>query len=121
MGKIINFTDLETWREGHKLVIAIFNIVPKIPRNSYALIDQITRSAISVTSNIAEGFSRQSKKEKLQFYYIAKGSLTELQNQLLICRDVGFISKEEFLKIAVLSQLVGRLLSGLIKSASSRK
>jgi len=58
------------------------------------------RCSVSITSNIAEGFSRHSKKEKLQFYFTAKGSLTELQNQLLVARDVGYLDKEKFTTIA---------------------
>jgi four helix bundle protein len=120
MGKITNFTDLDAWKEGHKLVIEVYKILPKLPKSSYALIDQISRSAVSITSNIAEGFSRQSKKEKVQFYYIAKGSLTELQNQLLICRDVKLITQKEFLSIAQQTVIVGKLLTGLIRSAQSK-
>jgi four helix bundle protein len=119
MGKISTFTDLETWKEGHKLVIAVYKILPTIPRSSYSLIDQLSRCVVSITSNIAEGFSRQSKKEKIQFYHIAKGSLTELQNQLLICRDVGFITQKEFLPLAEQTIVVGKLLTGLIRSAQS--
>ncbi len=78
--KIKSFTDLETWRVTHQLVIAIYKIIKTFPsEEKYAPIDQMRRCALSITSNIAEGFSRQSKKEKLQFYYIAKGSLTELK------------------------------------------
>ena len=120
MGKINSFTDLETWKEGHKLVIAVYKILPSLPRSSYSLIDQISRCVVSITSNIAEGFSRKSRKEKVQFYYIAKGSLTELQNQILICRDVGFISQEKFFELAELTVKVGRLLTGLIRSAESK-
>lgn len=55
---------------------------------------------ISITSNVAEGFSRRGNKEKIQFYYISLGSITELQNQLLISKDMGFISEKDFKKIA---------------------
>jgi four helix bundle protein len=73
------------------------------------------RCAISITSNTAEGFSRQSKKEKHQFYSTAKGSLTELQNQLLIARDIGYLDKDTFSKAAEQTIKVGKLLTGLIK------
>lgn len=121
MGKINNFTDLNAWKEGHRLVLLVYKMLPKLPRNSYSLMDQISRSAVSVTSNIAEGFSRQIKKEKIQFYHISKGSLTELQNQLLICRDVGYLNELEFRELAKLSVLVSKLLTGLIRSADSKK
>lgn len=115
--KIHSFTDLNSWKEGHKLVIMIYRLTKPWPKNeTYSLIDQIQRSAVSVTSNIAEGFSRQSKKEKLQFYFTAKGSLTELQNQLLVARDVGYVSKEDFQLAAEQTVVVGKLLTGLIRS-----
>lgn len=74
------------------------------------------RCVISITSNIAEGFSRSGKKEKIQFYYTALGSLTELQNQLLIARDLSYIDSELFKEIAEQTVLVQKLLNGLIKS-----
>lgn len=77
------------------------------------------RCAVSITSNIAEGFSRQSYKEKLQFYSMALGSVTELQNQLLVARDVGFITKEQFQEIAEQSVKVHKIINGLIKKSKS--
>ncbi len=78
------------------------------------------RAAVSISSNIAEGFSRQSKKEKIQFYYMSKGSLTELQNQLLLSKDVGYLKKEVFTEIAEQTVVVDKLIMGLIKSIKSR-
>jgi four helix bundle protein len=79
------------------------------------------RSATSISSNIAEGFSRRSKKEKIQFYYTAKGSLTELQNQLLIARDVGYLAKEIFNNVASQTVEISKLITGLIKSAKNNQ
>jgi len=77
--KIQSFTQLNVWKEAHKLVLLIYKTTDNFPKKeTYSLIDQMRRCAISITSNIAEGFSRQGKKEKLQFYYVSKGSLTEL-------------------------------------------
>jgi len=77
--KIQSFTQLNVWKETHKLVLLIYKTTDNFPKKeTYSLTDQMRRCAISITSNIAEGFSRQSKKEKLQFYYVSKGSLTEL-------------------------------------------
>lgn len=121
MKKVRSFTDLTTWKEAHKLVIMIYTMTKELPREElYSLIDQMRRCAISITSNIAEGFSRQSKKEKMQFYYMAKGSLTELQNQLLVARDVGYISTEQFREIAQQIILVHKLLNGLLKTSISK-
>lgn len=90
MKKIESFTDLVAWKEGHALVLTIYQVTSSFPRSeSYVLTDQMHRCVVSITSNIAEGFSRRGNKEKAQFYYTALGSTTELQNQLLIARDLG--------------------------------
>lgn len=73
------------------------------------------RAVISITSNIAEGFSRISRKEKKQFYSTALGSVTEIQNQLLVSRDVGYIKKEDFGKIAQQTIITSKLVRGLVK------
>lgn len=119
--KIRSFTDLNAWKEGHKLVLSVYSLTKKFPKEEiFALSNQMRRCVVSITSNIAEGFSRQSAKEKIQFYSIAQGSVTELQNQLLISRDVKFISQKEFSDAASLSVSVHKLLFGLMKSAQSR-
>lgn len=115
--KIENFTDLVAWKEGHKLVLDIYKMTSVFPRaESYALTDQMKRAATSITSNIAEGFSRKSSKEKMQFYYIALGSSTELQNQLIIARDLSYVRKEKFDAVAQQIVLVRKLIFGLIRS-----
>lgn len=94
---IKDFTDLIVWKEGHKLVLMIYGVTNKFPENEkFGLVSQMRRCAVSITSNIAEGFGRKGYKEKLQFYYISSGSITELKNQLLIARDVGYLSDESF-------------------------
>lgn len=118
--KIRSFTDLIAWKEGHKLVLEIYKLTKDFPKSeSYALVDQMRRCAVSITSNIAEGFSRKSKKEKCQFYYTALGSITELQNQLLIARDIGYLTKEKFSSIAEKTIKIHKLFNGLIKSSQT--
>jgi four helix bundle protein len=119
--KIRTFTDLEAWKQSHLLVLAVYKSTNKFPKEEkFSLIDQMRRSALSISSNIAEGFSRQGNKEKLQFYYTAKGSLTELQNQLMVCRDIGYLGKNNFDKISDLTIFVSKLITGLIKSIRNR-
>lgn len=119
--KIQSFTQLNTWKESHKLVIAIYKATKTFPKEElYSLVDQMRRAAISITSNIAEGFSRQSYKEKVQFYYMSLGSLTELQNQLLLSRDLGYISPSEFNDIAETTVIVHKLIVGLIRSSKEK-
>lgn len=116
--KIQSFTDLTAWQRGHELVLEIYKITKNFPREElYALVDQMRRCVISITSNIAEGFSRKSYKEKIQFYSVALGSTTELQNQLLVAKDVGYITKEQFDLLAYLTIEVHKLINGLIKGA----
>ncbi|MEK7534394.1 MAG: four helix bundle protein [Patescibacteria group bacterium] len=120
MYKIKSFTDLNAWKEGHKLVLQIYRITKLFPSEErFCLIDQMRRCVISITSNIAEGFSRRSKKEKAQFFYMALGSVTELQNQLLIARDLNYISSAEFKNIADQTVVVSKLVNGLIKSSKA--
>lgn len=114
---IKNFTDLNTWQEGHKLVLQIYEITKTFPKSeTYALIDQLLRAVVSITSNIAEGFGRQGIKEKIQFYYLAQSSLAEVQNQLIISKDVGYINGEIFDNLWDQTIIVHKMLTGLIKS-----
>lgn len=115
-GKIKTFTDLDAWKEGHKLVLEIYMVTKEFPKDEmFGLVNQLRRCSVSVTSNIAEGFSRRSYKEKVQFYSVALGSTTELQNQILISRDVGYINHGKFKGIAEQSVKVNKILNGLIK------
>ena len=119
-GKIKSFTDLKTWREGHKLVILIYRVTKKFPREEiYSLVNQMQRAAVSITSNVAEGFGRQTYKEKAQFYYQAQGSLVELKNQILIARDVGYLSEKDFNELAEQANLAHQLLQGLLQKTRS--
>ncbi len=117
MEKIQSFHQLVTWQNGHTLVLAIYELTKTFPKDEqYVLTPQIRRCAISITSNIAEGFSRWSVKEKTQFYFIALGSLTELENQLIISRDLGYINKQQFEDIDKDVIVVQKLLNALITS-----
>lgn len=120
--KIINFTDLITWQEGHRLVLEIYKITKKFPyKETYILSSQMQRCVISITSNIAEGFSRKGKNEKIQFYSTSLASLTELQNQIIIGKDLNYITQQEYSKLFIETIQVHKLINGLIKSAANRK
>ncbi len=119
--KIKSFTDLDAWKEGHTLVLAVYKSTKEFPKDEiFGLVSQMRRCAVSITSNIAEGFSRQSYKEKTQFYATAQGSLTELQNQLLISKDVGYMSEDIFRTIAGQTVKVQKIINGLIKYSKSQ-
>lgn len=101
-------------------MLLIYKETKSFPKNElFSLTNQVRRAAVSITSNIAEGFSRNSWKEKMQFYATARGSLTEVENQLLIARDVGYMSRSTFSDLANQCVRTGKLLTGLIKKSKS--
>ena len=119
-GKIDSFTDLNVWKEGHELVIMIYKLTKTFPKEeTYSLVDQMRRAAASVTANIAEGFGRQSYKEKVQFYYLAKGSLSELRNFTLIAKDIGYLLEKQFKTITEQITTTDKLLQGFIKKSKT--
>ena len=116
--KIRGFTDLNAWKEAYKFTLMVYQITKKFPKEEmFGLVSQMRRCAVSIASNIAEGFSRQTYGEKIQFYGIAQGSLTELQNQLLIAKGVDIIDEQEFDPIYNQSTEVHKVLTGLIKKS----
>ncbi len=118
--KIQSFTDLKTWQEAHKLVLHIYRITKLFPKEElFALTQQLRRAVVSISSNIAEGFSRNTAKDKIQFYCTVRGSLTEVQNQLLIARDIGYVPSELFKNVSDQTVLVSKLINGLGKSAQN--
>ncbi len=120
--KITHFTDLVTWKEAHALVLKTYSLTKLFPKEElFTLTSQIRRSVVSITSNIAEGFSRSTSKDKRYFYIISKGSLSELDSQMFIAKDLGYISINQYIDYSKQSEKVGKLLSGLIKSASDKK
>jgi len=121
-GTIKSFTDLVAWQEAHRLAVEIYKTTKSFPvEEQYGLVAQMRRAAVSVTSNIAEGFSRSTAAEKANFYSVALGSITELQNQILLCRDVDLLSKDIFSTLAEKSVTVHKLISSLMKAIRSGK
>ena len=119
-GKIKEFTDLFAWQEGHKVVIRIYSLTKGFPKEEiFGIVSQMRRAAVSITSNIAEGFGRHSYRERVQFFYLAQGSLVELKNQVIISRDVGYISESEYLELHRSLESAHKTLQGLIKSSKA--
>lgn len=115
--KIRNFRDLKVWQKGHILVVAIYKITKKFPQEErFGIIDQLRRAGVSVTSNLAESFGRGTLNNKGHFYTMALGSLFEIQNQLLISRDVGYLKPEECKSLFLDTIEISKMCSGLIKS-----
>jgi four helix bundle protein len=118
--RIREFTDLVVWQESHQLVLFIYKITGTFPQSEiFGLTNQMRRAAVSVTSNIAEGFGRSSYKEKIHFYYLSLGSLTELKNQLIISKDVSYLDVPNFEKIFAQATSVHRLLQAFITKSKS--
>ena len=115
MGKIEKFEDIRAWQSAREVVNRIYEISQdeKFKRD-YTLGDQIKRASISIMSNVAEGFSRQSRKEFIQFLFIAEGSAAEVQSQLYIALDQGYISEKEFKEIYDKTEEAAKLLSKFI-------
>jgi len=119
--KIKTFTDLLAWQRGRDVTLAIYQITDKYPpKEIYSLTNQMRRAAVSVASNIAEGFARNSKLEKKQFYTTAKSSLVELQNQLIISMDIGYLNRKNYQKVYNLTIQCSKLLTGLIRSITNK-
>ncbi len=117
---IQKFTDLEVWKSSHELTIFVYKITKNFPKDEiFGITSQIRRASVSIESNIAEGFSRFHFKDRLNFYYQSRGSASEVQTQLLIVKDLDYISQNEFNKAFDLSQKVLIILSGLIKSTEN--
>ena len=115
--KIVSFKDLGAWKEGHQLVLMVYRLTKNFPKDEiFGLTNQIRRAVVSITSNVAEGFGRSSSKEKHQFYSIARGSVTEVQNQLLVSKDVGYITPADFDEADQQADLVHKIITGLVKS-----
>ena len=117
--KIKHFKDLEAWKASHELVVFIYQITNKFPKSEiFGLTNQMRRCAVSVSSNIAEGFARKTNKDKQHFYYISKGSLFELQNQIIIATDIEYMDTQTLNEACERVDKVNKLLCGLIKFVS---
>ncbi len=116
MSSIQRFEDIEAWKQGRELTKSIYTLTGKGEfAREFGLRHQIRRAALSVISNIAEGFSRQTDKEFLQFLYVAKGSTSEVQSQLYVALDLCYISREEFDGLYKQADEVGKLIFGFIR------
>lgn len=110
-----NYKQLNVWQESMTLVEEVYNLVQLLPEEEkYALGSQIRRAVVSVPSNIAEGNSRYSEKEFKHFLEIAKGSLFELETQLLICERLGYLQHEQVENVLNISERIIKMISKLI-------
>lgn len=116
---ITSFTQLTTWQKGHSLVLDVYRATETFPKSeAFGLTSQLRRAIVSFTSNIAEGFSRSSAKDKQHFYTMSLGSMTEVQNHLLIARDLQYITRESFAELAAKTVECVKMAHGLIKKTT---
>ncbi len=114
MGTVNRFEDLIAWQRARELTRRTYEVTRRGEfASDYGLARQIRRAAVSVMSNIAEGYERGSRQEFHHFLFIAKGSCAEVRCQLYIAFDIGYISPEELDDLLRLAEEVGRIIGGL--------
>ena len=116
-----NYRELIVWQEGIKLAKVIYRLADKFPRHeTYALVDQIRRAAVSVPSNIAEGHARKAPADFRRFLHISLGSLAEVDTQLVLAQEFGYLSKEDLDVLDEQIQGLRKKLYALINSLPAR-
>jgi|SRR3989344_5778824 len=116
--KIRTFHDLKVWQESHKLVIMIYKSTKSFPNEEMSgITNQLRRASISISSNISEGFGRRSIKDKIHFYTMALGSLNEVQNQVLISKDLNYLREKDWRDLEERIILISKMMSGLVKKS----
>jgi four helix bundle protein len=114
--KIKKFEEIDSWKKARKLTNEVYEVTQTGGfARDFGLKDQIRRAAVSVLSNIAEGFERSGDKEFLHFLAIAKGSCGELRAQLYVALDQGYVPSETFERLSKNANDVGQLLSGFMR------
>ncbi len=120
MAQYKNFRDLRVWHKAMDLSVAVYNIAKQFPpEEKYGLRNQIQRAVVSIPSNIAEGHDRNTVNDTRQFYYIAFGSLAEVETQLELAMRFGYTTKENVFPINGLIFEVRKMLWALINNLHS--
>ena len=111
-----SYQDLIVWQKSMQLVKEVYTLVKMLPKEEqFALSDQMRRAVVSIPSNIAEGYGRNSTNDYIRFLNIARGSKYELETQIQICVMLNYISKEKTATALELSEEIGRMINALIK------
>jgi len=117
MIQITDFYQLDAWKESKNLTILIYSATKKFPKEErYNLIDQIQRASVSIMANIAEGFGRYHFADKIRFYYQSRGSLKEVQNFMLLAKELGYLDEVKAKLLWSKTKNIERLINGLIRS-----
>jgi len=116
-----SFKDLRVWREAMKFAVEVYRVTAQFPRHElYGLSQQLRRAAVSVPSNIAEGKGHRSDREFGHFLPHARGSLLEVQTQVMIAQELQYLGSEEAKHLLASADAIGRSLNGLINSLGER-
>ena len=114
--KIKSYQDLLVWQKGMDLVTEAYRVTRKLPpHEAYGLAAQMQRAAVSIPSNIAEGFGRHHRRENLQHLAFANGSLKEVETQALITVRLGYLQEEDTQVLMQMADELGRMLNGLMR------
>ena len=113
----MNYEELNVFKESHKFVLEIYKITETFPNEEkFRLVDQLIRASYSIPSNIAEGNSRNTTKDYINFLYNARGSANEIKYFLLLSRDLGYINIKRYLELKTKIEDIIKMLNGLINS-----
>ncbi|NIO55079.1 MAG: four helix bundle protein [Deltaproteobacteria bacterium] len=116
------YKDLKVWQKAYLLCLEVYQITQSFPEEEiYGLVPQMRRASVSIVSNIAEGYGRKTKGDYIRMLYISYGSVCELETQLLLSGDLGFVVDERLNSLIEMIREVERMLKGLIRSLERKK
>jgi len=117
-----NYEDLEVWQKSHSLTVRIYRTTESFPRSElFGLTSQIRRSAGSIGANLAEGCGRWSDAELARFVQIAMGSASELQNHLLLAKDLGFLTSADYANLLKSLQSIRKMMTALLQALRGKR
>ena len=113
MEKAISFTSLQVWQQAHIFVLAVYKATEIFPKSElFGLVSQFRRSAVSIAANIAEGYKKMGKADKLRFFNIAQGSLEECRYYIILSKDLNYINEQTDIELVTKIEEVSKLLNG---------
>jgi len=122
MATFTTFEEIHAWKKAHESVLTIYKLTNESKlQNDFGLKDQMRRSAVSITSNIAEGHDRGSKNQFIYFLNVSRASCAELRSQLILAKDLNYIEIPQYEKLKTDLMEVSRMIMGLIKYLKSLK
>jgi four helix bundle protein len=116
-----NYRDLQVWKKAHDLTLELYRVSQRFPREEmYGITGQLRRAAVSIGANLAEGYGRRTSNELARFVRVAMGSASELDYHILLCRDIGLMSSDDFsISTAKLTE-VRKMLTSFLQSVEEQ-